>query len=133
MSYLPNLIRKGAEMTNPGTETYYDPDTDEACVIGAAAVGLKGKLKCSIVANEEVIGITAVCIDKGTRLPNGEELSRDHALTAVLVELNDGTDLSREAIAEWLEEEISDEKLYVDDPSEEDDEEEEEDRELQPA
>jgi hypothetical protein len=131
--YLPDLIRKGAEMTLPGTGAYYKPSTDEACVIGAAAVGLKGKEKCKTIANEEVIGITGVCIDEGTPLPNGKHLSRDHALTAVLVDLNDDTDLSREAIAEWLEEEVSDEKLYVGDPSEDGDEEEEEDRELQPA
>lgn len=143
MAYLPNLIREGAEVTDPGTGHYFKRMGNSACAIGAAAVALRGKEASQQNASECVLGIDDRDISGvgGAPLPS--------SLSDSIIHLNDQVGMSREAIAEWLEEKVPDEKLWVEEPSTEDSgaedpdedpgtgtpdtEEEEEERELQPA
>jgi hypothetical protein len=141
MAYLPNLIRKGAEITDPGTGHYFKAMFNSACAIGAAAVALQGKHASRQNASECILGID------GREIPDVKEAPFPSSLSDSIIHLNDEVGMSREAVAEWLEEKVPDEKLQVrpanaagpialtsgEDPGEDPDTKEGERRELQSA
>jgi hypothetical protein len=134
--YLPDLIRQGSELTDKITGSYYYDES--TCAVGAGAVGIVGKgdekkvsKVSSVLANyldEYWIKVGDLPESNTYRVNDNAKLSIYGAVTM----LNDAHDMSRKAIAEWLEHTFDDDVLTID-PDDTEDEEDEEERELVPA
>ena len=117
--YLPNFMRKGISMT---TAIKYDLTDGKggASTVGAAHVGVDDDE--AIEAIQEHLTVTEI---DGRRVPDGwieasddpshlkRELEQNRPLLYIISALNDYTDISREAIVAWLEDELDSSKLTV--------------------
>lgn len=115
--YLPNYMRKGISMT---TAIRYDLTDDEggASVVGAAHVAAPEHVE-DIQRHLEATEIM------GTRVPDSwiessedpahlqRQLDQERSLLYVISALNDYTDIGREEIVAWLEDELDSSKLTV--------------------
>jgi len=116
-------MRKGISMT---TAIKYDLTDGEggASTVGAAHVGVDDDE--AIEAIQKHLTVTEI---DGRRVPDGwieasddpshlkRELEQDRPLLYIISALNDYTDISREAIVAWLEDELDSSKLTVEVPA----------------
>jgi hypothetical protein len=114
--YLPDLMREGIKTT---TAIRYDlTDGEGASVVGAAHVAAPEHVE----AIQKHLETTEI---KGTRVPDTwiessddpphlqRQLDRERSLLYVISALNDYTDIGREEIVAWLDDELGEDLLTV--------------------
>lgn len=86
---LSQLIRLGAKQTAQCRHRYFEKETNSACALGAAYIGKFVEFPNKVLLGTSIRELIA---------PNTPE----HIITQI-VNLNDDKELSREQIADWLE------------------------------
>jgi hypothetical protein len=113
--YLPDLLRSGIAETLPTTGAMHDPSKEQACALGCIKISVDKARWQRIL---EHLAKTTICKHQ---LPSGVVFGEGTVMASfggtptlhlALTSLNDCTDMSREAIAEWFAT-LPDEKLNV--------------------
>jgi len=112
------LMRHGIKETLPATGAMHDPEKEQACALGCIKIALDEprwhRVK-SYLANTTIDAgrLPDVEIMEDTVLANVIEDSGSPSLHLILTSLNDMTSMSRTAIANWLDRELSDHERIV--------------------
>ena len=113
--YLPDLLRSGIADTLPMTGTMHDPSREQACALGCIKISVDEARWQRILEHLARTTIYEHQLPSGVSFPDDSviaNLNDTPTLHLALTSLNDRTDMSRKAIAEWLET-LPDEKLSV--------------------
>ncbi len=103
---LYEAMRKGCELTDWCKGTYVRASHNEACAVGAAFIGLHGKVSTGLLFTHNAWPALGEHISKGSLpagLKNDPMLPSIATLRAWIYIMSDKELLSREAIAEWIE------------------------------